>query len=108
MGIYFYMPIFFSSPWAVLLSTHEIVTAPLGFMNPHNCCTNILNLIACNVVNTQLSEPIRGVVAGIIQNSGKPEVIYVKFWRSIFDLGLQIHLLITFGFRLAGKFIFIW
>ena len=59
------------------MSTHEIVTAPLGLMNPYNCCTNILSLIACNVVNTLLSVPIRGAMAWIIQNSGKPGIIEV-------------------------------
>ena len=75
VGRYFYMPIFFFYSWAVLMSTHEIVTAPLGLMNPYNCCTNILNLIACNVVNTLLSVPMRRAVAWIIRNSGKPKII---------------------------------
>lgn len=89
VGIHFYMPIFFF--WTVLMSTHGIVSAPLVLMNPYNCCTNILNLIACNVVNTQLSVPIRGTVAQIIQNSGKPKIIYVRLQRSILNSGLQIH-----------------
>lgn len=74
------------------MSTHEIVTAPLGLMNPYNCCTNILNLIACNVVNTQLSAPIRRAAAWVIQNSGKPKIIYMGLWGSMLDSGLQTHL----------------
>lgn len=107
MGICFYMPIFFF-PWAVLMSTHETVTAPLGLMNPYNCCTNILNLIACNVVNTLLSVPIRRAVAWIIQNSGKPKIIYVSFGGPYLTQGYRFTFLITFCFRLVGKFIFIW
>lgn len=94
--------------WAVLMSTHEIMTAPLGLMNPYNCCTNILNLIACNVVNTQSSLPIRGVLAEIIQNSGKSKIIYVRLWRPTFDAGQLNHLCNSILFKLGGTFIFIW
>lgn len=88
--------------WAVLMSTHEIVTAPLGLMNPYNCCTNILNLIACNVVNTQSSLPIRGALAEIIQNSGKSKIIYVRLWRPTFDAGQLNHLCNSILFKLGG------
>lgn len=94
--------------WAVLMSTHEIVTALLGLMNPYNCCTNILNLIACNVVNTQSSLPIRGALAEIIQNSGKSKIIYVRLWRPTFDAGQLNHLCNSILFKLGGTFIFTW
>jgi hypothetical protein len=55
------------------MNTHEIVTAPLGLMNPYNCCTNILNLIACSVVNTQSPLPIREGGIGI-DNSKQWEI----------------------------------
>lgn len=90
------------------MSTHEIVTAPLGLMNPCNCCTNILSLIACNIVNTRLSVPIREAVTWIIRNSGKPKIIYVKLLWPIFDSGLQIHLSNYILFRLLERIIFIW
>lgn len=90
------------------MSTHEIVTALLCLMDLCNCCTNILNLIACNVVSTQLSVPMRGAVAWIIQNSRKPKIIYLRLGRPTLDSGLQIHLSNRILLRQVGKFIFIW